>query len=118
MILDEMLPATLLLLFGILATVSLARDPPSQTPDTVKNKTANTSNRQCDPTRVGVIGGGQIQVADCFDILDISNTANFSVEMSDWRNSTHLPDQYYKLFTVGSCELAVKRIDRGKNTTW
>lgn len=79
---------------------------------------ANTSNDQCERTTVGVIGGGQFQVADCFGILEIPSTANFSVELSNWKDSTDLPDQYYKLFTVGSCELAVKRIDSGKNATW
>lgn len=113
-----MLPAIVFLIFGALAMVSLASDPPSQTPGTVKQNTANTSNDQCDRTTVGVIGGGQIQVADCFDILDISSTADFSVEMSNWKDSTNLTDQYYKLFTVGSCELAVKRVDSGKNATW
>lgn len=108
----------ILLLFGVLTTVSLAKDSHSQTPGLVKNNTVNTSNDQCDPTTVGVIGGGQIMVADCFDIMDSPSTANFSVEMSNWRDSTDLPDEYYKLFTVGSCELAVKRIDGGKNTTW
>lgn len=108
----------ILLLFGVLTTVSLAKDCHSQTPGLVKNNTVNTSNDQCDPTTVGVIGGGQIMVADCFDIMDSPSTANFSVEMSNWRDSTNLPDEYYKLFTVGSCELAVKRIDGGKNTTW
>lgn len=107
-----------LLLFGVLAIVSLAKDPHSQTPGTVKNNTVNTSNDQCDPTTVGVVGGGQIQVADCFGILDSPSTANFSIEMSDWRDSADLPDKFHKLFTVGSCELAVKRIDGGKNTTW
>lgn len=113
-----MLPAVLVLLLGVLATVGLANDPLSQMPGLVKNNTAGTSNDQCDRTTVGVVGGGQIQVADCFDIMDVSSTANFSVEMSDWRDSTDLPDQYYKLFTVGSCELAVKRIDSGKKKTW
>lgn len=116
--LDTMLPSILLLLLGVVATLSLAKDPHSQTPGTVKNITADTSNDQCDPTTVGVVGGGQIQVADCFDILDFPNTANFSVEMLDWRDSASLPDKFYKLFTVGSCELAVKRIDGGKNTSW
>lgn len=113
-----MLPALLFLFLGALATVGLANDPLSQTPGLVKNNTADTSNDQCDRTTVGVAGGGKIQVADCFDIMDVSSTANFSVEMSDWRDSTDLPDQYYKLFTVGSCELAVKRIDGGKKKTW
>jgi len=113
-----MLHAIVLLLFGVLATASLTGDPRSQTPRTVRSNTANTSNDQCDRTTVGVVGGGQIQVTDCFDILDIPSTANFSVEMSNWQDSTDLPDQYYKLFTVGSCELAVKRIDTGKNATW
>lgn len=117
MILSKMLP-TILLLFGMLAVAIFAKDPQSQTPGLVKNNTSNTSNDQCDPTTVGVVGGGQIQVADCFDIMDSPSTANFSVEMSDWKDSTDLPDEYYKLFTVGSCELAVKRIDGGKNTTW
>ncbi|KAG6360040.1 hypothetical protein INS49_011096 [Diaporthe citri] len=112
-----MLP-TILLLCGMFAAVSLAKDPQSQTPGLVKNNTLNTSNDQCDTTTVGVIRGGQVQVTDCFDIMDSSGTANFSVEMSDWRDSTDLSDEYYKLFTVGSCELAVKRIDGGKSTTW
>lgn len=113
-----MLPAIALLLFAALAKVGLANNPPSQTPGTVKRNTANTSNDQCDRTTVGVIGGGQIQVADCFGILDIPSTANFSVEMSNWKDSSNLPDQYYKLFTVGSCELAVKRIDSGNCASW
>ncbi|KAK7724271.1 hypothetical protein SLS64_000605 [Diaporthe eres] len=96
----------------------MAVDPHPQIPGLVKNKTLNTSNDQCDPTTVGVVGGGQIKVADCFDIMDSPSTANFSVEMSDWRDSTDLLNEYYKLFTVGSCELAVKRTDGGKNTTW
>lgn len=109
-----MLPAIIFLLFGALATFGLT----SQTPGTVKNETANTSNDNCDRTTVGVLGGGQIQVSDCFAILDIPNTADFSVEMSSWKDSTDLADQYYDLFTVGSCELAVKRMDSGKSTTW
>lgn len=109
-----MLPIIILFLFGALATLGLA----SQTPGTVKNDTADTSNDSCDRTTVGVLGGGQIQVSDCFAIMDIPNTANFSVEMSNWKDSTELEDQYYKLFTVGSCELAVKRMDNGKSTTW
>lgn len=112
-----MLP-TILILLGVLTKVSLAKDPHSLTPGLVKNNTIDASNDQCDRTTVGVVGGGQILVADCFDIMDSSSTANFSVEMSDWRDSTDLPDEYYKLFTVGSCELAVKRIDGGKSTTW
>lgn len=112
-----MLPAILLLL-GVLAAVNLAKDTHSQTPGLVKNVTINTSNRQCSPTTIGVVGGGQIQVADCVAIMDSLRTANFSMEMSDWRDSTDLPDEYYKLFIVGSCELAVKRTDRGKSTTW
>lgn len=113
-----MLPAVLFILLGVLATVGLANNPLSQVPGLVKNNTADTSNDQCDRTTVGVVGGGNIQVADCFDIMDVSSPANFSVETSDWRDSTDLPDQYYKLFTVGSCELAVKRIDGGKSRTW
>lgn len=117
MISDKMLP-TIFILLGVLTTISLAKDLHSQTPGLVKNNTADTSNDQCDPTTVGVLGGGQIQVADCFDIMDSPSTANFSVEMSDWSDSADLPDEYYKLFTVGSCELAIKRIDGGKSTTW
>lgn len=111
-----MLPI-ILLLFGVLAMISLAADTRAQTPSTVKNNTVDANNNPCDTTTVGVVGGGQIVAADCFDIMDSLSTANFSVEMSDWRNSTDLPDEYYKLFTVGTCELAVKRIDGGNNTT-
>lgn len=117
MTIDKMLP-TILLLCGMMAVVSLAKDPHPQIPGLVKNNTLNTSNDQCDPTTIGVVGGGQIKAADCFDIMDSPSTANFSVEMSDWRDSTDLLNEYYKLFTVGSCELAVKRTDGGKNTTW
>lgn len=112
-----MLPV-ILLLFGVLAMISLATDTCSQMPGTVKNNTVDANNNPCDTTTVGVIGGGQIVAADCFDIMDSLSTANFSVEMSDWMESTDLPDEYYTLFTVGSCELAVKRIDGGKNTAW
>lgn len=111
-----MLPI-ILLLFGVLATISLAADTRSQTPGTVKNNTVDANNNPCDTTTVGVVGGGQIVAADCFDIMDSLSTANFSVEMSDWRDSTDLPDEYYKLFTLGTCELAVKRIDGGNSTT-
>lgn len=111
-----MLPI-ILLLFGVLAMISLAADTRSQTPGTAKNNTVDANNNPCDTTTVGVVGGGQIVAADCFDIMDSLSTANFSVEMSDWRDSTDLPDEYYKLFTVGTCELAVKRIDGGNNTT-
>ncbi|KAG8163850.1 hypothetical protein KVR01_005768 [Diaporthe batatas] len=109
-----MLPAITLFFFGVVATLGIA----SQTPGTVKNETANTSNDHCDPTTVGVVGGGQIQVSDCFAIMNIPHTANFSVEMSNWKDSTEFTDQYHGLFAVGSCELAVKRMDSGKSTTW
>lgn len=108
----------ILLLFGALAMTSLAADTRAQMPGTVKNNTVDANNNPCDTTTVGVVGGGQIVAADCFDIMDSLSTANFSVEMSNWRDSTDLPDEYYKLFTVGTCELAVKRIDGGNGTAW
>jgi hypothetical protein len=101
------------LLFGLLVAVSLACNPP-QIPREIKSNIANTSN---DPTTVGVIGGGQIKVVDCFDVLNIPNTADFNVELSDRKDSTDLADQYYKLFTVGTCELAGTRTDSGRNAT-
>ncbi|KAK2607183.1 hypothetical protein N8I77_005882 [Diaporthe amygdali] len=107
----------ILLLLGVLTDISLASDPHYQTPGTTVNITSIARSKSCNISDFDVVGGGQIQVADCFAITDGLN-GTFSIEMSDWRDSTHLPDQYYKLITHGSCEIAVKRIDNRKGTTW
>ncbi|KAI3398765.1 hypothetical protein diail_8632 [Diaporthe ilicicola] len=116
--LDKMLPTILLVFLGMLATVSLANNPHSQTPHAFENITAHTNSNQCDKSTLHIVGDGQIQVTDCFAIANAWSGTDFSIEMSDWRDSTNLPDQYYELLTHGSCEIAVKRIDCRNDTVW
>ncbi|KAL1861626.1 hypothetical protein Daus18300_008742 [Diaporthe australafricana] len=80
--------------------------------------TTDTNSGQCEKSAFHIVGDDQIQVADCFAIANGWSGANFSIKMSDWHDSTDLSDQYYKLLTHGSCEIAVKRIDGRNDTAW
>ncbi|KUI73808.1 hypothetical protein VM1G_09394 [Cytospora mali] len=109
----------------VLVLIQLARtsfalapavNPQFQIPTTVKNVTqgGQYSGYQCGGGAGAfdiVIGGGDISVADCEDILRGWNASHFNLDMRGWVNSTGDVDTFYKIVTWGSCEFVVRRGD-------
>lgn len=106
-------------LLGSIAGLAFAGtpNPQYQKPTIVNHSEDIDFSNRCGDSTFGLITPGEILIDDCAQLTaSWHDQGNFTLQLSDWTNSTGLVDHFYTLGTYGSCQFAFKRTD-GLNTT-